>query len=103
MKNFPFLIALLLLPLGAQANRGHACAGTMPCEGAVGGSEFRLCRAYKEHQGCASLPPGDERGWCEVITEGKSCYEALIGNAQEACEEEQFPGSHLYWKKCGGL
>ena len=97
------LLALSVAFLGltpARANRGEACARTRPCAEAVAGRDQRLCRAYVEKAGCAALS-GEDQGWCAVLTEGRSCYEALLGSAQEACEEDQFPGTHLYWKACG--
>lgn len=103
MRNALIASALFLALLpAAHANRGHACSGALPCEQAVSGRDLAMCRAYKEHKGCLALPAGDDRGWCQVITEGKTCYEALIGVAQEKCEEDEFPNSHFYWKKCGG-
>jgi hypothetical protein len=96
-----FLLSLILLPTAeATFNRGRACSRAETCAIAVSGRDYRMCRAYVEHEGCKALT-GIDQAWCQVIVEKKTCYEVVLGPEQEQCEEDQFPGSHLYWKACG--
>ena len=90
----------LITAAPAEANRGRACARILPCEQAVSGRDLRMCLAYVEKRGCNVLT-GEDKGWCQVIMEGGSCYGVGLGHGVDDCEEGQYPGSHLYWKKCG--
>ena len=40
---------------------------------------------------------GVDRGWCEVLKEGKSCFMALDGAERDACEEGMYPIKHVFW------
>jgi len=42
---------------------------------------------------------GTDRGWCEALKEGKSCFMALDGEERERRERERYPWKHLFRRR----
>jgi len=44
--------------------------------------------------------PDSFAGRPEACKREQSCFIALDGRARKACEDDIFPGRHLYWLRC---
>ena len=66
------------------------------------GSKRAFCKAYIGEQSCFTAFSNDiDRGWCERIIEGKSCFMALNGNERQKCEDGKAPERHVSWGRFG--
>ena len=59
-----------------------------------------VMEACRGERSCFISLDGADRGWCQVLKEGKSCFMALDGVERERCERGRYPGKHLFWDRC---